>query len=226
MTAGGRLKKQKKQDLKLYRFLPYKKYAFTSDEFKNIISISISIYHICKTVPFSGLVFTSQSCVVDPLLDFGLVHQHSKGVSEEQLARARLETPFVILYDWNTVLKRTRRRITPKQHLLSPSGFKQKKKPLPALCHCPESGRLWDWFAHVLYKAVEMLCEFFYACQWVVDNKCKDNEYINVYQAWSPKTAFQHSEGSCLSGPWRSHWLQPSASSRGQTKIKWDLNKN
>lgn len=42
------------------------------------------------------------------------------------------------------------------------------------------------------------------------------NVCFNTYPAWSPKTAFQHSEGSCLSGPWRPHWLQPSASSRGQ----------
>lgn len=34
-----------------------------------------------------------------------------------------------------------------------------------------------------------------------------------MYLAWSPKTASPHSEGSCLSDPWRSHWLQPSASS-------------
>lgn len=37
-----------------------------------------------------------------------------------------------------------------------------------------------------------------------------------MYLAWSPKTAFPHSEGSCLSDPWRSHWLQPSASSGAQ----------
>lgn len=42
------------------------------------------------------------------------------------------------------------------------------------------------------------------------------NVCINKYQVWSPKIAFQHSEGSYLSDPWRSHWLQPSASSRAK----------
>lgn len=44
------------------------------------------------------------------------------------------------------------------------------------------------------------------------------NACINKYRVWSPKIAFQHSEGSCLSDPWRSHWLQPSASSRAKNK--------
>lgn len=58
------------------------------------------------------------------------------------------------------------------------------------------------------------------------------NACISMYPVESPKTAFPHSEGSCLSGPWRSHWLQPSASSRAKKKqiiqdtilqISWSL---
>lgn len=63
---------------------------------------------------YRGDVFTSQSCVVNPLLDLCSVHQHSKGVSEEQLARARLEPPPVILDDCNTILRSTDRHITKK----------------------------------------------------------------------------------------------------------------
>lgn len=104
--------------------------------------------------------FTSQSCVVNPLFDLGPVHQHSKGVSEEQLARARLEAPPVILYDRNTVLRSTSRHITVRQltghaTLSLPSSHRREKEwsiP-PALCHCRGFGPLWDWSAHVLCKA-------------------------------------------------------------------------
>lgn len=54
-------------------------------------------------------LFTSQSSVVDPLFDLGPVHQHSESVSEEQLARAGLETPPVVLYNRNAVLRSTRK---------------------------------------------------------------------------------------------------------------------
>lgn len=106
--------------------------------------LSILIYCI-------GLFFTSQSCVVNSLLDLGPVHQHSKGVSEEQLARVRFETPPVILYDWHTILRRTWMHITMRQHHHYHHCAKKSSIP-PALCHCRVSGWLWDWFAHVLYK--------------------------------------------------------------------------
>ena len=113
---------------------------------------------------YSGLVFTSQSCVVNPLFDLGPVHQHSEGVSEEQLARARLESPPVILYDRNAVLRSTKRHVTVRRlrgyvALLWSSSHRQKRSIVPALCHCRASGPLWDWFAHALHNAMENLCK-------------------------------------------------------------------
>lgn len=43
------------------------------------------------------MCFTSERSVVNLLLDLGAVHQQSKGVGEEQLSRAGLESPPVIL---------------------------------------------------------------------------------------------------------------------------------
>ena len=69
-------------------------------------------------LPQSGWVSTSQSCVVNPLFDLGPVHQHSEVVSEEQLARPRLETPPVVFYDWRAVLRSTRMHIIARQQIV------------------------------------------------------------------------------------------------------------
>lgn len=162
------------------------------------------------------LFFTSQSCVIDPLFYLGSVHQHSKGISEEQLARARLETPPVILYDWNTILKSRRLHIN-KAFII----IKLKKKLNPT---CTLSLlRVWMTLRLICSRSTQsngktpvnvIHLSVLYACtkEWM--NAC-----MNMYQASSPKTACQHSEDSCLSDPWRSHLLQPSASSRGKTNI-------
>lgn len=114
----------------------------------------------------SGLVFTSQCCVVKPLFDLGPVHEHSEGVSEEELTGTRFETPPIILCDRNTILESTKKHISVRQ-LQGYAGYtfsfiiitckknKQKKTTVPpALCHCQGSEPLWDWFARVLFKAM------------------------------------------------------------------------
>lgn len=61
---------------------------------------------------------TSQRRVIEPLLDLGPVHQDGERVREEQLARARLEAPPVVLDDRNAVLKRAKGRSSGMKRLL------------------------------------------------------------------------------------------------------------